>query len=64
MEDHLRVPDPLQVIPRAVRGKIVDQDDLLVDLDLLDGLQDPVDVVALVVDRDDDRELDDPLPLI
>jgi hypothetical protein len=64
VEDHLCVPNLLQVIPGAVRGKIVDQNDLLIDRDLLDGGKDPIDVIALVVDRDDDRELDDPLPLI
>jgi hypothetical protein len=56
--DHFHVPDVLQIIPRAIRGEIVDQDDFLFNLDLFDGGEDPVDIISLVVDRDDDRKLD------
>jgi len=56
--DDLRVPDGLQVIPRAVGREVVDENDLLVDRDPFYGGQDPVDVLALIVDRDDDGKPD------
>jgi hypothetical protein len=54
----LRIPDGLQVFPRAVGREVVDENDLLVDRDAFYGGQDPVDVLALIVDRDDDGKPD------
>jgi hypothetical protein len=48
--------EPAEVVPRAVRGAIVDDDDLLGDGDRLDALQDLGERETLVVDGDDDGQ--------